>query len=424
VRLLICEGALILRLRTYTWIALSYSLDMQSSTAIRRATAPETNRHPERSGGEAARRIRRIALIAALLALVPGAFSYLHTIIEPSNSSLGIRSVEWLRDHGAAGLVSRVESIYYSLTAPSKGGATLRALPQVGYGSAGRARAQRLRSQRLAAASYRPHRVVPLLHPALPGEGVWRTTRPEVGTGAPLLITTLRNQPEYPRVVAGLAWIDTKRTTVTLNPGRMEPSVPIPRGAMDVPQERRGKLLATFNSGFKLSDSHGGFVLNGHTYATMHNGLATLVGYRDGRVDIIDWQYGSRAPNLVVFARQNLPLIVNAGQPTPNLGNGSEWGATVGNAILVWRSSIGVDRHGNLIYAAGEDQTVRSLADTLAHAGAVRAMELDINSYWVSFITYGAPGALAPLNLLSGMERPATRYLTPDDRDFFAVYSR
>ena len=397
---------------------------MESGTAIRRTIAAETNRHPERSGGEAARRVRRIALIAALLALVPGAFSYLHTIVEESNSSLGIRSVEWLRDHGAAGLVSRVESIYYSLTAPSKGGAALRALPRVGYGSAGRARAQRLRSQRLAAANYRPHRVAPLLHPVLPGEGVWRTTRPGVGSGAPLLITTLRNQPEYPRVVAGLAWIDTKRTTVTLNPGRMEPSVSIPRGAMDVPQERRGKLLATFNSGFKLSDSHGGFALNGHTYATMQNGLATLVGYRDGRVDVIDWQYGSRAPDLVVFARQNLPLIVNAGAPTPNLGNSSEWGATVGAAILVWRSGIGVDRHGNLIYAAGEDQTVRSLADTLAHAGAVRAMELDINSYWVSFITYGAPGALAPLNLLPGMERPATRYLTPDDRDFFAVYSR
>ncbi len=110
--------------------------------------------------------------------------------------------------------------------------------------------------------------------------------------------------------------------------------------------------------------------------------------------------------------------------PSPNLSNGAEWGATVGNAILVWRSGIGVDRYGNLIYAAGEDQSVRSLADTLAHAGAVRAMELDINSYWVSFITYGAPGASAPANLLTGMERPASRYLTPDDRDFFAVYSR
>ena len=360
--------------------------------------------------------------MAAIVALVPAVFSYLHTISEPSNSSLGIRSVEWLRDHGAAGLVAEVESIYYSLTAPSKGGPTLKALPQVGYGAA--AQAKRLEAQRLAAAIERPHRVAPLFHPALAGEGIWRATRPGAGTDAPLLISTLRNQPEYPRVVAGLAWINTKRSRITLNPGRQEPSVSIPRGSMDVPRASRGTLLASFNSGFKLSDSRGGFVLNGHTYATMQDGLATIVGYRDGRVDVLDWQYGPRAPSSVLFARQNLPLIVDEGRPSQNLGNGSEWGATVGNAVLVWRSGIGVDRHGNLIYAAGEDQSVRSLANTLAHAGAVRAMELDINSYWVSFITYGAPGAGAPVNLLPGMERPATRYLTPDDRDFFAVYSR
>ena len=87
--------------------------------------------------------MRRIALAAALIALLPATYSYLHTILEPSNSSLGVRSVEWLREHGAAGLVSQIESIYYSLTAPSKGGASLRALPQVGYGAAAAARAQR-----------------------------------------------------------------------------------------------------------------------------------------------------------------------------------------------------------------------------------------------------------------------------------------
>jgi hypothetical protein len=396
---------------------------MELGSATRLPPAPRESHPPERYGGEALRRMRRIALAAALLALIPAAYSYVHTIVEPSNSSLGVRSVEWLREHGAAGLVSQIESTYYSLTAPSKGGATLRALPQVGYGGAAQARAQRLQAQRLAAASYRPPRVAPLFRPALGGEGVWRATRPGLGTGAPLLITTLRNQPEYPRVVAGLAWIDTKRTTLTLNPGRQEPSVSIPRGSMDVPQARRGKLLATFNSGFKLSDSHGGFVLNGHTYATMQDGQATIVGYNDGRVDVIDWQYGPHAPSSVSFARQNLPLLVNQGRPSPNLES-SEWGATVGNAVLVWRSGIGVDRHGNLIYAAGEDQSVGSLADTLAHAGAVRAMELDINSYWVSFITYGAPGAEDPKNLLPAMERPDTRYLEPDDRDFFAVYSR
>jgi hypothetical protein len=362
-------------------------------------------------------RVRRIALLAALVALIPVVFSYWGAMSQPSNSSLGIRTVEWLRDNGAAGLVARIESVYYSLTAPSKGGPTLRALPGVGYGAAGAGRVA-------PTTAYRPASVPALIHPALTGEGVWRATRPGLEADPPVLLTTLRNQPEYPRVVAGLAWIDTKRTTLTLNPGRLEPSVTIPRGPMDVPQVDRPRLLASFNSGFKLSDSHGGFVLNGHTYANMRDGQGTLVGYADGRVDVIDWSHGSTAPPGVSFARQNLPLIVEEGRPNPNLANDAEWGATVGNAILVWRSGIGIDSHGNLIYAAGEDQTVASLARTLIRAGAVRAMELDINSYWVSLITYGAPGAEDPRNLLPTMNRPATRYLEPDDRDFFAVYSR
>ena len=51
-------------------------------------------------------------------------------------------------------------------------------------------------------------------------------------------------------------------------------------------------------------------------------------------------------------------------------------------------------------------------------------MELDINSYWPSFITYRFPGAKQPSNLLADMVRSPFRYLTPDDRDFFAVYAR
>ncbi|HEX4629262.1 MAG TPA: phosphodiester glycosidase family protein [Gemmatimonadales bacterium] len=366
-------------------------------------------------------RLRRVALVAALVTLIPAAFSFMGAVNQTSNSSLGIRSVEWLRDNGAAGLVARVESIYYSLTAPAKGGPALHALPRVGYGAAGGSGARAGRQG--APAEYGPARVTPVLHPGLPGEGVWHATRPGLEAAPPVLLTTYRDQPEYPRVLAGLAWIDTKRARVTLNPGRLEPSVTLPRGSMDVPAAQRGGLLATFNSGFKLSDSRGGFVVNGRTYARMQDGLGTLVGYNDGRVDVLDWRYGSIAPSTVDYARQNLPLIVNEGRLNPNLANG-EWGATIGNAVLVWRSGIGVDSHGNLIYAAGEDQSAESLARALVHAGAVRAIELDINSYWVSFITYGAAGGEQAKNLLPSMNRSTGRYLEPDDRDFFAVYSR
>ncbi len=360
--------------------------------------------------------------VAAALALAIALVSYASAMLEPSDSSLGVRSVEWLRDNGAAGLVTKVESIYYTLTAPAKGGPQLRALPRVGVASTG---ANGLAPP--AAVVDRPARVRPLGGRPLAGEGVWRPTQVgESPTDPPLLVTTFRSDPtEYPRLVAGVAWINTSRTTVSLYAGRLEPSVELPqRGSMDVPQGLRDRLLATFNSGFKLADSHGGWALHGHTYAPMRDGQATFLRYADGSYDVAAWQGGPSVGSDVVFARQNLPLIVSGGRPNPNLSDSPEWGVTVGNAIQVWRSGIGIDRNGNLIYAAAPDQTVHSLADILIHAGAVRAMELDINSYWISFNSYGRPGAEAPTKLLSETERPATRYLSPDDRDFFAVYQR
>jgi hypothetical protein len=226
-------------------------------------------------------------------------------------------------------------------------------------------------------------------------------------------------------VVAGVAWIDHTRTSTVLYPGRSEPAVSLPdRGPSEVPTDQRSRLVATFNSGFKLSDSGGGFAYHGHTYASLQNGLATAVRYSSGKVDIVSWSGGSSAGSDVVYARQNLPLIVNHGQPNPNLSDGPEWGATLGNAILVWRSAVGIDKHGNLLYAAANDQTVHSLAEILIRAGAVRAMELDINSEWTSFITYRFPGAGHPANILDAMQPSSSRYLSPDDRDFFAVYMK
>jgi hypothetical protein len=388
-------------------------------SALPSGPAPPSTRSRRPSPEGPAARLRRVLLAACVVALVPVLASYVTTMLEPSNSSLGIRSVEWLRDHGAAGLVTKVESVYYSLEAPEKGGPALHALPKVGIAAANTGGGVKIAD--------RPPRVRPLASPPLPGEGVWRPTQAgESRSDPPLLVTTFRSDPsEYPRLVAGVAWINTSRTTISLYAGRLEPSVELPsRGPMEVPPSARGRLLATFNSGFKLVDANGGWALDGHAYAPMRDGQATFVRYADGRYDVISWHGGASVPSDVVFARQNLPLIVSRGRPNPALSDSAEWGATLGNAVQVWRSGIGVDRHGNLIYAAADYQTVGSLAAILIHAGAVRAMELDINSYWTSFNAYAHPGARQPFKLLEEMERPAERYLTPDDRDFFAVYSR
>ncbi|HWF53000.1 MAG TPA: phosphodiester glycosidase family protein [Solirubrobacteraceae bacterium] len=356
-----------------------------------------------------ARRVRRVLAIALVLCQIPVALSYLSMLASPSNSSFTIRTFEWFRDHGAAAFAVAAENFYYSWNAPATGGPALRRLQIVG--------------RRGAVAQYHPPDVAPMIRPALPGEGAWLPSE-TWSHDSPVQITQFRSDPLYPQMVAGVAWINTSRVNVTLNPGILEPSVSLPRGPEEIPTSLRGRVLATFNSGFKLEDDNGGFALSGHTYAPMRAGQATIVGYADGRVDVQAWSGGTAVGSDVSFARQNLPLIVSGGRPNPNLSDGPAWGVTVGNATRVWRSGVGVDAHGNLIYAAADNQTVGSLAEILIRAGAVRAMELDINSYWDSFITYRALSAGQPVNLLPDMVRSPDRYLSPDDRDFFAIYLR
>jgi hypothetical protein len=356
-------------------------------------------------------RARRIVVLTALILLLDLVVSFWSAMAGPSNVSFGVRAVEWLRDNGAAGMVSDIESVYYSLNAPATGGPPLKRLPRVGSAT------------HVPYASYAPPPIAPAIAPALPGEGQWRGTGPLVGGVAPVLVTTFRPDPNYPQLVAGVAWIDHTRARLALYPGRYEPPNDGSQQAQ-VPPQLRSSLLATFNSGFKLEDSGGGFFSQGHVYAPLRYGQATLIGYSDGAVDVRTWTGGPAPGPGIAFARQNLPLIVQDGRLNPALSNDSLWGATLGNAVRVWRSGVGVDARGNLIYAAADIQTAQSLAEVLQHAGAVRAMELDINYEWTTFNFYGTFGAGEPAKLLPDMSRPAARYLSPDDRDFFAVYAR
>ena len=120
-----------------------------------------------------------------------------------------------------------------------------------------------------------------MIEPALPGEGQWRGTGPLVAGAAPVLVTTFRPDPNYPQLVAGVAWIDHTRTRFALYPGRYEPpndGTQAGGGAAPL----RSSLLATFNSGFKLEDSGGGFFSQSHVYAPLKDGQATLIATATG----------------------------------------------------------------------------------------------------------------------------------------------
>ena len=359
-------------------------------------------------------------MVAGVLVLLsPLIYSYSHWMLRPSSMPFGARSVEWIRADVPFGnqLVDQVEHTYYSLNAPQKGGPPLKSLPATGRA----AKAAKRTAERPAAW---PPPIKPVFPHPLPGEGTWKPTGTPVKGGPPVLVTTFRPERNYPSTVAYVAWFDHTRTALAFYPGRYEPPNAAVRGPMMVPHDQRYRLLATFNSGFIYSDTNNGSTDNGLVNEPLAKGNATLIGYRDGRVAIKRWSGGANAGPNVAWACQSLPPIVWNGKLSPALNDSTQWGYTLGNAVRVWRTGVGVDRRGNLIYAAADGQTVTSLARILQRAGAVRAMEFDINPEWHTLITYRHDHGLVPTEVGQNPMQPATRYLTPDDRDFFAVYRR
>ncbi len=336
----------------------------------------------------------------------------------PSSLPLSVRTVEWLRMHHFNWVVDEVEHVYYTWNAPKKGGPQLKTLPAVGV------RTRRKTAKRQVHAKPWPLRIKPVFVHALPGEGVWETTGPALDGKPPVLVTTFRTELAYPQIVAYVAWFDHTRTALGYYPGRYEPPNATLRGPAEVPHDQRWRLLATFNSGFIYQDGLNGDALNGHVNEPLKQGLATLVAYKDGRVNIVGWNGGPTPGTTIAWARQSLPLIINHGRLSPKLNDSTAWGYTLGNAVRVWRTGVGIDRHGDIIYAAANYQTVTTLARILRRAGAVRAMELDINPEWPTLITYRHHHGLIPTKVVPNYQQPATRYLAPDDRDFFAVYRR
>ncbi len=251
------------------------------------------------------------------------------------------------------------------------------------------------------------------------GQDMWSGSPPSIMT------TSFRPDASNPSVVAYASWIRTSSTQLALYPGYEGPGpTTLARGPEMVPVNARPTLLATFNSGFYEKDAAGGFYVNSTLYFPMVNGLATVVEYTDGSVDVVDWAGGaSPAPN-IVMARQNLALLVDNHAPTASSTLPGQWGVTLGGVPAVWRTGLGIDDRGNLVYVAASSQTAASLAQILVTLGVVRGMQLDINPEWPIFVTYGGPGAAAPSLFVPNPNQIPSRFLYSSTKDFFAVFQR
>ena len=371
------------------------------------------------------RRIRRTIGVIALVMISVVGWSLGHALTRPGNDPLGTKFVEWVRDHGGGGAVNKVEAWWYSGHQPPKGGTPKGGIPKVAAPVPSRRKPHGTASPRPLPSI--PDAVKPFVANPLPGEGVWQPTGKLVAGVPAVYQTFVRPDAVHTSLLAGIISMDQRRLRSVLYNGLDVPGGGgWQHGASVTPADDAG-LVAAFNGGFRLDASRGGYMTEGRTMRPLVDGRASFVIRSDGTATVGAWSRDVTLSPDVVSVRQNLDLIVDGARPVPGLlaNDNYRWGATLGGEIFVWRSGVGVDAKGNMIYVAGQ-LDIASLANVLARAGAVRAMELDINSGWVSAYVYEGttPANIHGVKLLGAIQRPANRYLSAGTRDFFALFAR
>ena len=212
--------------------------------------------------------------------------------------------------------------------------------------------------------------------------------------------------------------------TYVLHNGSADPGKLLPGDVSAGPKvtgASRARLLAAFNGGFMMKSLAGGYEQEGHVARPLRAGLASLVIDKSGAARIGVWGRGVPVPGEQVYSvRQNLWPLVSGGAVTAQAARWQRWGGTISHQEYVARSALGQNAAGGLVYAASMSTTPADLARALAGAGAVTAMELDINPEWVQLDAASFPGG--PLAAeVPGQHRPASQYLTGWTRDFVAV---
>ncbi|MGD0066566.1 MAG: phosphodiester glycosidase family protein [Streptosporangiaceae bacterium] len=402
-------------------------------------TGPGRSRRPgaRRRRGRIRRLLRHRAVRAglALIAILCcwAAFSVGRALTAPDGGSTSSKLAEWARDHYLGPVVTFGEWLTYS---PPKVGGTpgfsLAAPPtSAATSSAATSSAATAKPSTSRSRGFQPVIPARLSSPAgapLPGEGAWRVL--ETVKGQPAMFGTyLRPDRIHTSYVAGIVSLDQRLVRFQLRPGAEDPGPGNWKAEPYVPAGTRTGLLATFNGGFKLNAAGGGFYLNGTTRGTLTSGAASVVYYRNGTIKIGSWGQEVRMTPDVTGVRQNLRLIVDHGRVPSSVNQNvlGTWGATLGGGYYVWRSGLGVTRDGRVIFVYGPALDVGTLADLLQRAGAVEALQLDINPYWMSFEYYqahGHPSDPRPANLLPTQQQSAYRYYSVYSRDFTVVYAR
>lgn len=267
---------------------------------------------------------------------------------------------------------------------------------------------------------------------AVPGDGLWSPVQSgtyEANLNLNIVKTTFHPDPNRLYAVATIVKMNMNKLNISAVAGFTEPGGTGNPGPGKVPPEiqKSGSLSAAFNGGFKKNDGHYGMIVGDKVYEPLASGAATLILYKDKKPEIFNYR-GQKINPDALAVRQNGPLLVDNSKISTDekTWDTQNWGLTITNDMYTWRSGVGVDKQGNFIYACGPSLIPYTLALTLKTAGAVNAMQLDINPAWVRFslFDYLGNGSYKYESLVSDMINGGEQYLNGFQRDFFYVYKK
>ena len=265
---------------------------------------------------------------------------------------------------------------------------------------------------------------------------------------------------DHPRVGWSDMVLPAARDDTLAGPDGLDSTEPLVRTGMLSPLEQ-GRVAATFTGGFKRAHgafrmsrlaaidhgSHYGFVENGVVLSKLQPGLATVVVFDDGRVDLRTWtaQDDAGLPR-IRYARQNGVAILERAEgalgslPGPRVRDwgGGNWSGSADRKLRTLRAGLCLQESQGrqfLVYGYFSSATPSAMARVFEACGCRYAMLLDMNALEHTYLAvYHSQGSrLVTQHLIEGMGavdgsrdgQPLPRFVSvADNRDFFYLLRR
>jgi hypothetical protein len=300
--------------------------------------------------------------------------------------------------------------------------------------------------------------------PKLAGEGVW--VKEDLSGGhdpAPIVYRTFyRPSERFPNAIAHMMLLNMKRMTPELYLGSAES---YRKGkSCAVADSKAQQAVAVTNALWQTKHAgKGGIIFRGEVLKKMEPGVATIIVYKNGSMDILEWndalpvadiQDARQLKHLIVNDGKVVTSITKRGQPgSAEIGLGSllnedrptvatpapspeekpshQLNITSGDLwYLANRSAFGIRPDGNLVFAIGHHISTTDLAKALVLAGCVRGLHGDANPgncVGILYFTDGIGGKVVRKAALSPKQDKSAfdRYLKGSyPKDYFAYFRR